>query len=40
MGEFGVYEIIAGETLENRQCETKTNLEPVNIYLRELYKTN
>lgn len=39
MGEFGVYEIIAGETLENRQCETKTHLEPVNIYLRELNST-
>ncbi len=36
MGEFGVYEIIAGETFENRQCEPLTHLEPVNIYLREL----
>lgn len=35
MGEFGVYEIVADGTLENRQCETKTILEPVNIYLRE-----
>lgn len=36
MGEFGVYEIIAGE---NRRCETRTHLEPVNIYLRELNNT-
>lgn len=35
MGEFGVYEIIASETLENRRCETRNYLEPVNIYLRE-----
>lgn len=35
MGEFGVYEIIAGETSGSPQCETKTHLEPVNIYLRE-----
>lgn len=35
MGEFGVYEIIADGTVGSGNCESKTNLEPVNIYLRE-----